>query len=85
MKVIARVYAWREGKRFFLQIILVPVFAVFYEASAVFVTIGVFYKSKVKIELSEESFKCSVVTCCKKNQKPVKRFAVPAIVTVLIN
>lgn len=62
LRVIARVYAWRDGKSFFLQVMKVPVFAVSYVASTVFVTIGVYHRSKVEIELSEESVDCSVST-----------------------
>lgn len=40
----------------------VPVFAVSYVASTVLVTIGVYHRSKVEIELSEESVDCSVST-----------------------
>lgn len=40
----------------------VPVFAVSYVASTVLVTIGVYHRSKVEIELSEESVDCSVLT-----------------------
>lgn len=41
---------------------MVQLFAVSYVASAVFVTVGVYYRSKIEIKLSEESFNCSVLT-----------------------
>lgn len=50
------------ASHFFLQMMVVPLFAESYVASAVFVTVGVYYRSKIEIKLSEESFNCSVLT-----------------------
>lgn len=67
---------------------MVQLFAVSYVASAVFVTVGVYYRSKIEIKLSEESFNCSVLTRIVGHlwkKKSVKTFIASAIVTVLIN